>query len=787
MTWRVRTSPGSTSRERILLIVGIVALAFLLLLAALLLRRPSGPSLGLTPSAGPPGTAIIARGERFPTEQAVTLSLARPNDSSIGEEVGATWTGADGVFSFDFTFPQSGGWASLATVDVVARSLDGRAVARAPFAVQPATPSSIVVQPTGTPPASPTPAPTRVLGTAPPVTLPPTTPRPGGGTPGAGTPGPDTGPVGIATVPGATPTLPNGITRVSGLVERVAPELGILGLTPLAGAIRIIQTSAGTTIVDWTGQAINLEDIPPGSLVEAIGEAANNILQAAQVTLRALPSVQTATPGLPPAATQTPIVIVVTATPLPTNTPRPGPTRTPVIITAWLGEYWANRNLTGEPAFIQNDNDINFNWGTAAPVQPNGEMLPIDDFSARWTRVVYLSAGTYRFSARSDDGIRVWVDGLIVMDQWGPNDGSEVFQSDVALWEGNHSLRVDYYEGGGLAMVQFGWRRLDPTPTVTRTPIPTRTLIPTWTPTQGVIVLPTATFTRTPTATLTPTRTATPTATVPPSPTATATATSAPPTLTATSTPTATVTATATKTLTPKPPTATPTVTSTPPNFKPTPTVPPESFVAPWAADDFPLAAPGAQLETLTGRIEDLATYGTVPRCFAFTLVGAGNLTTPVVGFGQAVTGANGLDRPPSQIISPSACGALPTGGQAQVRVYGVRENGVLVALRIEEVSQAMEPTILYERGFISGDEYAKALPAERDVTLWVRTTAAEATGFVQDADGLAQALNSQALSPTVQVLLRGEVPSGPQTKMVSVTAWYYSGSESYVQFYAGP
>ncbi|MCW5879661.1 MAG: hypothetical protein KIS91_01800 [Anaerolineae bacterium] len=591
-----------------------------------MLRRPSGPSLGLTPSAGPPGTAILARGERFPTEQAVTLSLARPNDSSIGEEVGATWTGADGVFSFDFTFPQSGGWASLATVDVVARSLDGRAVARAPFAVQPATPSSIVVQPTGTPPASPTPAPTRVLGTAPPVTLPPTTPRPGGGTPGAGTPGPDTGPVGIATVPGATPTLPNGITRVSGLVERVAPELGILGLTPLAGAIRIIQTSAGTTIVDWTGQAINLEDIPPGSLVEAIGEAANNILQAAQVTLRALPSVQTATPGLPPAATQTPIVIVVTATPLPTNTPRPGPTRTPVIITAWLGEYWANRNLTGEPAFIQNDNDINFNWGTAAPVQPNGEMLPIDDFSARWTRVVYLSAGTYRFSARSDDGIRVWVDGLIVMDQWGPNDGSEVFQSDVALWEGNHSLRVDYYEGGGLAMVQFGWRRLDPTPTVTRTPIPTRTLIPTWTPTQGVIVLPTATFTRTPTATLTPTRTATPTATVPPSPTATATATSAPPTLTATSTPTATVTATATKTLTPKPPTATPTVTSTPPNFKPTPTVPPESFVAPWAADDFPLAAPGAQLETLTGRIEDLATYGTVPRCFAFTLVGAGNL-----------------------------------------------------------------------------------------------------------------------------------------------------------------
>lgn len=779
MTWRVRTDHGSTPRERILLVVGIVALALVLLLALFFLRRPSGPSLALTPSAGPPGTAIIARGERFPTEQAVTLALAQPNDNSAGEEVGATWAGADGAFSFDFTFPRSGVWANLTTVDVVARSLDGRTVARAPFAVQPATPPGVVVQPTGTPPPSPTPAPTQLLGTAPPVTLPPTTPRPGGGTPG-----PDTTPGGVSPLPGASPTLPVGITRVSGLVERVAPELGIIGLTPLAGAIRIIQTSAGTTIVDWAGQAITLDDIPPGSLVDAIGEASNSILQAVQVTLRALPSVQTAIPG-PPPATQTPIVIVVTATALPTNTPRPGPTRTPVIITAWLGEYWANRNLAGEPAFIQNDNEINFNWGVAAPVQPNGEMLPVDDFSARWTRIVYLSAGTYRFSARSDDGVRVWVDGLIVIDHWGPSDGSEVFQSDVTLWEGNHSLRVDYYEGGGLAMVQFGWRRLDPTPTLTRTPTPTRTLAPTWTPTQGVIVLPTATFTRTPTPTLTPTRTPTPTPTMTPS--ATATATSGPPTLTATATATPTKTATPTHTLTPKPPTATPTITNTPPGFKPTPTVPPESFVAPWAANDFPLAAPGAQLEMLTGRVEDLATYGTVPRCFAFTLVGAGNVTTPVVGFGQAVTGAAGLDRPLSQIISPSACGVLPTDGRTQVHVYGVRENGVLVAMRIEEVAQGLEPTILYQRYFISGDEYANALPAVRDVPLWVRTTAGEATSFVQDAEGLAEALNAQALTPTTQVLLRGEVPSGSQTRMVSVTAWYYTGVESYVQFYAGP
>ncbi len=121
-------------------------------------------------------------------------------------------------------------------------------------------------------------------------------------------------------------------------------------------------------------------------------------------------------------------------------------------ISAWLGEYYGNRDLVGSPAMVRDDAAIDFNWGLGAPAAG----LPADNFSARWTRTLYFSGGTYRFFARSDDGVRVWLNGQIIMDQWHPAPGT-TYATDRTLSAGNYLIRVEYFEEGGGAQIRFWW------------------------------------------------------------------------------------------------------------------------------------------------------------------------------------------------------------------------------------------------------------------------------------------------------------------------------------------
>jgi len=133
-----------------------------------------------------------------------------------------------------------------------------------------------------------------------------------------------------------------------------------------------------------------------------------------------------------------------------------GPTPTPArAFTGWRGEYYANRNLAGDPVLVRDDEAITFNWGTTRPVTG----VPADGFSVRWSRTLSFGEGTYRFYARSDDGVRVWVDGQLIIDQW--HDASGVTHSaERTLSTGAHTLRIEYYENGGAASIQFWWERV---------------------------------------------------------------------------------------------------------------------------------------------------------------------------------------------------------------------------------------------------------------------------------------------------------------------------------------
>lgn len=121
---------------------------------------------------------------------------------------------------------------------------------------------------------------------------------------------------------------------------------------------------------------------------------------------------------------------------------------------AWRGEYFNNTTLRGRPAFIRYDPDIDFDWGGGGPGLGVGD----DNFSVRWTRnVVFGATGTYEFGARTDDGVRVWVDGRRVIDEWGPRQGQWAL-GQILLTAGVHAVRMEYYEGEGGAQAHLGWR-----------------------------------------------------------------------------------------------------------------------------------------------------------------------------------------------------------------------------------------------------------------------------------------------------------------------------------------
>jgi PKD repeat protein len=125
----------------------------------------------------------------------------------------------------------------------------------------------------------------------------------------------------------------------------------------------------------------------------------------------------------------------------------------PSAIVNWTGEYFANRELLGEPTLVRVDPSINFDWGEGSPAQE----IPPDNFSVRWTAEQEMPAGTYRFSAWVDDGVRLWINDVLVLDHW--NEGPpRNFAVDVNLVRGLHRFRVEYFEatGGALARLFSG-------------------------------------------------------------------------------------------------------------------------------------------------------------------------------------------------------------------------------------------------------------------------------------------------------------------------------------------
>lgn len=388
-----------------------------LILAALLLAGCAIPFGPPRPPAEAPAISaqyyvsdgspqVEVSGLRWQAGSEVFINLRSP-DGDLEGTFAVAEARADGQFNITFPYPSGAAWRSLASVVVVARSSASQQQASTILLIPATLPA-----PAGTQTITATVAVTTpVAPSATPVVL---------TTPAGQTPASPTAP----STPTPTPDPRLGHVASARVNVRAGPSTAYPILTTVDANTPFVvigQDASG----DWL--RIRLDNGLEGWIARLLTDYV------------ALAPVVVA-PALPP-----------TATPLPaTATPLPLP-----VITDWWGEYYSNEALAGSPVLIRNDRAIDFNWGRSAPAPG----LPEDHFSVRWTRSLEFSRGQYRFTARMDDGMRVFVDGNLVINEWRTGGARDV-AVELALFDGVHSLRVEYFEDAGDAVAQLRWERI---------------------------------------------------------------------------------------------------------------------------------------------------------------------------------------------------------------------------------------------------------------------------------------------------------------------------------------
>jgi hypothetical protein len=122
----------------------------------------------------------------------------------------------------------------------------------------------------------------------------------------------------------------------------------------------------------------------------------------------------------------------------------------------WKGEYFDNINLQGNPWVVRNDGNgqILFDWGIESP----HANIPQDNFSIRLTRNFLLDEGDYVFTIGSDDGVKVFIDNKVIVDEW-RNQAFTLFSKNIRLTKGSHKITIEYYDQSGSARLTFKWEK----------------------------------------------------------------------------------------------------------------------------------------------------------------------------------------------------------------------------------------------------------------------------------------------------------------------------------------
>jgi endoglucanase len=123
--------------------------------------------------------------------------------------------------------------------------------------------------------------------------------------------------------------------------------------------------------------------------------------------------------------------------------------------TGLSGNYYNNITLTGVPVYSKIE-AVNFDWGYGSP----NAVVKKDNFSARWEGFVQAPVtGTYTFSTISDDGVRLFINDIKIIDNFTDhppttNNGNQAFTFTAGA---KYKIKMEYYERGGGAVAKLLW------------------------------------------------------------------------------------------------------------------------------------------------------------------------------------------------------------------------------------------------------------------------------------------------------------------------------------------
>jgi hypothetical protein len=122
--------------------------------------------------------------------------------------------------------------------------------------------------------------------------------------------------------------------------------------------------------------------------------------------------------------------------------------------TGLRGDYFKSQDLSGPVVLSRVDPQIDFDWGGAAP-DPS---LPSTNFSVRWTgQIEAVYTELYTFTTTADDGIRLWVNGTLLVDDWVPQPPTTKTGTINLIAGQKYDIKVEYFQAAGGDVCKLQW------------------------------------------------------------------------------------------------------------------------------------------------------------------------------------------------------------------------------------------------------------------------------------------------------------------------------------------